>query len=381
MGILKPGLRPPVRFLGVFALSLTLAGGGCVLLEQFGLSGRPPIFSHTNHTEKEDLQCKDCHHTFATAESAGMPRRKLCILCHEGIDEDKPAEKKVANMFADPPPWSKVTALPRDMIFSHKAHHDAKIGCAECHGDVEKIADCEKSEDVLRVTMRTCVECHARQPLSEEVTAAPAAPPGPPEGSVPKRVSRAQQVANNCAVCHREIRKDRPPESHEFADDRPPRNHRSAWKLLHGQAAKAHSGKTRERCDLCHQDSFCSDCHREEVPASHTVFWKERGHGIAVGMDRNTCAVCHTSDACDRCHRETEPRSHAGAWGGRRSNHCLSCHGLARGEGCGMCHRGAPSHTLAEPKPSWHSTGMNCRSCHFPTPHADNGMDCNACHR
>jgi len=179
-----------VRPLGVFSLFLALAGAGCVLLEHFGMGGKHPIFSLTNHTEKEDLQCKDCHQTYAKTDLAGMPRRRLCILCHEGIDEEKTPEKKIANMFSDPPPWSKVTALPRETVFSHKVHHDAKVGCAECHGNVEEIASCEKAGDTLRVTMKECVECHARQPLSAEVSTAEAPPAGKPGAFTPARAAR-----------------------------------------------------------------------------------------------------------------------------------------------------------------------------------------------
>jgi len=383
-------MRTPRRLILVFSLFLALAGAGCALLEQLGLASSRPVFSHTNHTEEQDLACKDCHPTYATGDAATLPRRKLCILCHEGIDEQKPPEQRIANLFGDPPPWTHVTQLSKEVIYSHRVHHDAKVACAECHLRVETVTDCSKATDQLRVTMQRCMECHARQPLVEDAPAPPksagaspaaagpagaaggagAAAAGAPVAYTAKRASRAALVANDCAVCHREIRKDAPPPSHKLG-----------WKRFHGQAARDGGPSMADRCSLCHTEASCSSCHREEAPASHTQLWKDRGHGIAVAIDRSACATCHTSDACDRCHRDTAPRSHVGAWGGTRSNHCYSCHGLARGEGCGMCHRGAPSHGAAEPKPSWHSAGMNCRSCHYPVPHADNGMDCNACHR
>jgi hypothetical protein len=386
-------MRTPRRLIRIFAVLLALGGAGCALLEHLGLASSRPVFSHTNHTEEQDLSCKDCHPTYAAGDAATMPKRRLCILCHEGIDENKPPEQKIANLFGDPPPWTHVTQLSKEVIYSHRVHYEAKIECAECHHDVTKIEDCSKATDRLKVTMQACTACHARQPLVREP--APAAPaetkPGAAGGAggapgaagtpaaggaaaphpyTPMRASRASLVANDCAVCHREIRKDAPPP-----------NHRLNWKRLHGQASRDDGVSMANRCSLCHTEASCSSCHREEEPASHTHFWKERGHGIAVGIDRGACATCHHADACDRCHRDTAPRSHVGAWGAPRDNHCYSCHGLARGQGCGMCHRGAPGHLEAEPKPSWHNAGMNCRSCHYPVPHADNGMDCNACHR
>lgn len=389
-------MRHPRRILAVFALFLALAGAGCALLQDLGLVGAGVAFDHVRHAE-EDLACLDCHKKAATEDLASLPKMGQCMKCHEGIDEEKPPERRLAALYGTDPAWSHVTVLPGEVIFSHKVHGDAKVDCAECHRGIQSST---RVTSDLRVAMADCMACHARQPLKETVAAgdaagpfldrapvaslpgggavfnASAAPEKPTDGDAPaappaaKRVPRAALVANDCAVCHREIRRDTPPASHE-----------TLWRRLHGQAARDAGPSMADRCTLCHTEASCSTCHQQEAPASHTAFWRERGHGIAVGIDRSACFTCHRSDACDRCHHDTAPRSHVGAWGGSRSNHCYSCHDTARGEGCGLCHRGAPSHLAAEPKPSWHNAGMNCRSCHFPVPHADGGMDCNACHR
>jgi hypothetical protein len=356
-------MTQPRRLLAVFALLLALAGGGCALLETLGLYEPHPTFSHALHA-KEDLECKDCHSQVDKGDHAGMPKMKQCMLCHEEKDKDLPPERRLATLYGEKPQWTPVPLPPADLIYSHKLHTvDLKLACATCHPD---------SEDVtkrIRVSMvDTCMACHARQPLTDV------------KDEAGKRVPRASLVANECAVCHREIRKDIPPASHEFTTDRPPRSHQRIWREVHGQVSRD-SKQSKDRCSLCHTQETCSECHRREMPSSHTGFWRYRGHGVAVDMNRSSCAVCHRSDFCDRCHRETAPRSHVGGWGAPRDNHCYSCHGLARSQGCAMCHRGAPGHLEAPPKPSWHSIGMNCRSCHFPLPHADNGMDCNACHR
>ena len=390
-------MRTPRRMILVFALCLALAGAGCALLERLGLVSSRPVFSHTNHTEEQDLACKDCHPTYATGDAATMPKRRLCILCHEGIDEDKPPGQRIANLFGDPPPWTHVTQLSREVIYSHRVHHDAKVACAECHQDVTKIEDCSKATDQLRVTMRRCMECHARLPLAEEAPPAPpksagaAAPAdglagaagsagaaeaaGAPFPYTAKRASRASVVANDCAVCHREIRKDAPPPSH-----------RLGWKRFHGQAARDAGPSMAGRCSLCHTEASCSSCHREEAPASHTQLWKDRGHGVAVGIDRSACATCHASDACDRCHRETAPRSHTGSWGSPRSRHCLYCHQDAsrQQQSCSMCHRYVSHKGLRRPSDPQHAgvPESQCRTCHsiVEMQHTDNGDACIGCH-
>jgi hypothetical protein len=112
-----------------------------------------------------------------------------------------------------------------------------------------------------------------------------------------------------------------------------------------------------------------------------------KGHGIAVGLDRGRCMTCHRGDDfCQRCHSQTQPLDHTAAWGTPSNLHCQSCHfpiTSAGGRGCAVCHTaGTPSHNKTPPKPSnaLHGPSADCRSCHTPLRHPDNGMACNACH-
>jgi hypothetical protein len=371
-------MRRPRRWLATFGLFLGLAGGGCVLLEQLGLVDPDPVFSHSNHSDKEDLECRNCHLTFASADAAGMPKRKVCILCHEGVDEEKPKDRRIAALFKEDVKWRSLTALDDEVIFSHKVHHDAKVACAECHRGIEENTHVTES---LRIDMKGCVDCHARLPMGPDKASVPisvqAVPPAPPKGPpfTPKRAPRAGVVANDCVVCHREIRRGEPPPTHKLG-----------WKRHHGQGVRNGGTKTADRCALCHTEASCSACHREEAPASHTSFWKDRGHGLAAGLDRSSCAVCHQSDACDRCHRETAPRSHVGSWGPPRSRHCLYCHeGANRDQqSCNLCH--ARIRHAAPPRPADpQHLGVpesQCRNCHsiIEMQHVDNGDACVRCH-
>ena len=184
-----------------------------------------------------------------------------------------------------------------------------------------------------------------------------------------------------CGECHDDARSSKKaPNIHD--------SHGIAWEREHGKFSQAKYGFQQQNvCSLCHTDSSCTSCHMQEPPQNHTMFWKQRGHGLAVGLDRNKCSTCHYSaDFCERCHSETEPRDHNALWGSRQNNHCLSCHVPVSSSGaqkCAVCHQSTPSHSSApaQPNNAIHVSGVNCRTCHNPVPHADNGDSCETCHQ
>lgn len=340
------------RLLVAFTIPLALAAGGCAVAEYLGIPAggvaearAPRPFNHALHGTKAELECASCHRTATKAAEAGMPKIKQCVLCHEGIDENKPKERTLAVLFGDAPVWSTVTKLPEEIIFSHQAHLAKEVKCAECHQGIESN---EHVTEALRVGMDACLACHEKK-----------------------------GQAGDCALCHKETRADKPPESH-----------RMNWKKSHAAVARLESRKPYEnRCALCHTEASCESCHRDQPPANHTDFWRMKGHSVAAGADRSTCATCHhRTDFCDRCHRETPPRTHTASWGGSRASHCLSCHEPRSSERtCVMCH-GAQRHASAPARPAnaQHAgaTDALCRNCHgiIGLPHVDNGDRCGACH-
>src|SRR4030067_1408247 len=93
-----------VRSLKHVSVFLILTVIGCmtafqILKEQRGL---PTLFSHKLHIEAQGLACESCHKT--DGDKASMPDFKKCQTCHEGTDEDKPAEKKVIVYLKDGKP-------------------------------------------------------------------------------------------------------------------------------------------------------------------------------------------------------------------------------------------------------------------------------------
>jgi hypothetical protein len=317
-----------------------LLGLGCALVQVWRGPARPS-FSHARHVKEKKLECQDCHADFETSDKAGMPIPEICEPCHKGKDEGKPPLSRADAFLKDgQPDWSYVTRLSDEVIFSHQVHQKKGVACNQCHRGIE---DSTQVTSRLALKMSDCVSCHA-----------------------------LQGVSSDCAVCHRTIRKEVAPESHLLS-----------WQEVHGRTVLADRG-ARDSCNLCHTESQCAACHLETPPRSHTNFWRQRGHGVAVRVDREECRTCHQVDFCDRCHRETAPRNHTGSFASALETHCLTCHTPLRNEACYVCHKGTPGHLQATPMPASHNPAMNCRQCHGVgqvLPHVDNGSDCTSCHR
>jgi hypothetical protein len=295
-------------------------------------------FPHATHVLEQGMDCSDCHVSVAESDDPGMPAPMLCDLCHEGLDEEKPAGERVADLLE-----SGVieavhrTALGDEVLFSHLAHVNADLECTACHGPIDESLGMPAE---VRVPMQECMACHESRGLSTD-----------------------------CATCHREIRADRPPPSHG-----------QLWHMVHGEVARDDGAAS---CTLCHEESSCSSCHRDEAPRNHNQFWRRAGHGQSAAFDRQSCATCHDRDSCSTCHAEARPSTHRAGWGGVRNEHCVSCHFPLRAEGCVTCHADADAHLTAPPRPPTHFPGMDCRQCHgltAPLPHVDDGSDCTVCH-
>lgn len=340
MRTLRSRLKP-------FCVILTLGISACGVTKMFNADSKGTrLFSHKVHVQGESLECIACHAKAEKEDQAGMPASlKKCMLCHEGIDEGKSEDRKLATLLGEKPEWPRFTEAGEDIRFSHSLHVGGKgLACADCHPSMETN---ESVGPGLQVSMETCMECHAKQGAS-----------------------------NDCDACHRTLKTDLPPPNHDLN-----------WKQNHGPALRAHDDERYEnRCWLCHTDQQCSSCHQDEAPRSHTNFWRLRQHGTAAGVDRTACATCHRDDFCDRCHRETEPSTHVGSWGEPGNRHCNGCHiPQTGGTNCSVCHD-TIAHPSAPPRPSdaQHAgaSASQCRTCHevIGIPHIDNGDDCTSCH-
>lgn len=325
----------------ILASALALFFAGCGL---FSSNREGFVFNHKVHAEK-GLTCDGCHEDYEYEPGAGMPAYETCLICHGPKDDEppKPFEAEIQKHEPDEP------FVPRyryyDLKFSHALHSEAEIECSACHGDVENAEDLG---DVERPEFETCKDCHVEK-----------------------------EISLDCAVCHQNLRKDVKPRTHGDP----------TWMRIHGRDVSVGGYNDRghgDSCTVCHTQSSCDRCHRQEKPLDHTEFFRIQGHGAYVSMDRDRCMACHQESYCVRCHREAVPRSHMmPSWGGTTSNHCLYCHEDEGESGCRVCHYGPSSHSAASPLPPPPHPGpsANCYACHPRPPHGDNGGDCTACHR
>jgi hypothetical protein len=300
-------------------------------------------FDHRVHVEDEEMDCSDCHLGVEDSDEPGIPVLGQCQLCHDEESEaEKPEDVRIEALFeGNRYKTTGVFQLSDEVVFSHLQHVDSASDCADCHQGVDKSMH---PSSLQPITMSDCMECHTQA-----------------------------AVANDCSTCHSEIDQDWSPP-----------NHSQNWTRFHGPVSRSGRDDLSSRCDLCHKEQTCNDCHFTDPPENHNNYWRLRGHAVLARMDRMKCSTCHRSDFCERCHDEFEPLSHRGPWGGTRSNHCYSCHFPLRNNGCVTCHKSTPSHQTAPPRPPGHPPSLQCRSCHgvdVPLLHADKGDVCLICHQ
>lgn len=333
------------RLRGPWMLAMPAILLGTVACAFFGIFGSSsgPIFPHAKHLEEVD--CTTCHEGAEDRAAAGFPSsEKGCMLCHGEIDKGKPFEKTVAAFLVDGKPrWlARWDVYAGEVTFDHSKHVEAELECKACHEPV--LTDTGPGLRI-RGGKVSCKECHVKT-----------------------------ERGNDCAVCHKVLRKDQMPPDHKVS-----------WERRHGfHSDRVIQGTGQTTCEQCHTEQTCTTCHQTQLPKNHTNFWRQRGHAVMVSLNRRSCATCHRSDFCNRCHQNTRPRSHRGLWGSPQNTHCNTCHFPLQGEGCLTCHKGAPSHLMAPPMPAGHLPSMNCRQCHgltAPLKHPDNGSTCTACHK
>lgn len=154
--------------------------GGCVALV-YALTGRaetivqPIAFNHAVHLNEASLTCIDCHTDADTKSFAGLPRKAMCLDCHD-MDEEGGVhtEKDKLFAFADTAsdiPWRRIAVAGEDVFFSHRRHVTAaKLDCLECHQD-QATQSWPPSTVRVVMTMDTCIECHEERGITDDCLA------------------------------------------------------------------------------------------------------------------------------------------------------------------------------------------------------------------
>ena len=120
---------------------------------------QPVAFSHRLHAGDLGLDCRYCHNTVERGAKAAVPPTETCMNCHRSILKDSPKLKLVRESYEKdvPIPWVRVHMLPDYAYFDHSVHLKAGVGCASCHGRVDRM---EVVTQMQPLSMSWCLSCH-----------------------------------------------------------------------------------------------------------------------------------------------------------------------------------------------------------------------------
>jgi hypothetical protein len=116
-------------------------------------------FSHEHHVSSLGIDCRYCHTSVETSAFAGIPPTHTCMTCHSQIWADSPMLEPVRASLAQNKPlvWTRVHDLPDFVYFHHGIHVQKGVGCASCHGRIDRMPLTWKEEPL---TMEWCLDCH-----------------------------------------------------------------------------------------------------------------------------------------------------------------------------------------------------------------------------
>jgi hypothetical protein len=196
-----------VLFLGWFIFTLMRSSW---VTKQNEFVTQPFQFSHAHHVGGVGLDCRYCHTSVEKSSFAGIPPTKTCINCHSQIWSNAPILEPVRASFRNDTPltWIRVNDLPDFVYFNHSIHVKQGVGCATCHGPVEKMA---LMYQATTLQMEWCLDCHRApekylRPRSEVFNMAYRAPANQLEvGMALKKEYKVPGIEHmtSCSVCHR----------------------------------------------------------------------------------------------------------------------------------------------------------------------------------
>jgi len=173
---------------------------------------QPVDFPHNTHVVDLGLDCRYCHSTVETSNTASVPSTETCMTCHSQIRTNTPQLEPVfASWEADVPiAWNRVHDLPDYTYFDHSVHVNNGVGCSSCHGRVDQMRTAFKTE---AMTMGWCLECH-RDPATKlrprsEVFNMEYSHPSRPEvqRAIGEQLIAAYHIDTDrliqCSTCHR----------------------------------------------------------------------------------------------------------------------------------------------------------------------------------
>jgi hypothetical protein len=194
-----------------------VAGAGVAVLNWSGYNTnqgvfveQPIQFSHAHHVGGMGIDCRYCHTSVEESSFANIPPTKTCMNCHSRIWLGAPILEPVRASMADGKPlnWVRVNDLPDFVYFNHSIHVRKGVGCATCHGRVDRMPLVYQEATLM---MSWCLDCHRNpakyvRPRAEVFNMAwerPADDPGMGERLVREYKIASVDQLTSCSTCHR----------------------------------------------------------------------------------------------------------------------------------------------------------------------------------
>lgn len=283
---------------------------------------------HDKHKAAQ-VDCIACHDEVWDEQKLGeshLPPEAKCLECHGEIKEKGQCDfchtnvKKAAH-------WP---AFEGELVMSHKAHIErTKEDCAVCHKQLPN----PYWQHSMAPPMATCLSCHQHKQTFD---------------------------AGKCNDCHSDL-------SHYPLKPISIYSHAPNYVQRHERDAR----NDTSQCALCHEQTFCSDCHARTVGLKVEIKHAENvnsdyihrndflgRHSIEARFNSTTCLRCHGSSFCESCHalqnvtpdgtnpRDPHPRGFAlpgsaqfhGDAARRDIASCAACHDQGPRSNCVTCH-------------------------------------------
>jgi cytochrome c7-like protein len=171
---------------------------------------QPLQFSHAHHVGGMGIDCRYCHTSVEESAFANIPPTKTCMNCHSQIWTNAPILEPVRASFRDNKPlnWTRVNDLPDFVYFNHSIHIKKGVGCATCHGPVDRMPLMYQEASLQ---MQWCLDCHRnpakyirpREQVFNMRWQPPADDPGLGERLVKEYKIGSVEQLTSCSTCHR----------------------------------------------------------------------------------------------------------------------------------------------------------------------------------
>ena len=120
---------------------------------------QPVPFSHAIHSNQLGIDCRYCHDGVEKSWYSNVPSTDTCINCHSEVKSADPRLELVRQSYKESKPidWVQIHKVPDYVYFNHSAHVNRGVSCVECHGRVDLM---EEVYHAKSFSMSFCLDCH-----------------------------------------------------------------------------------------------------------------------------------------------------------------------------------------------------------------------------